>query len=913
MKLSKYSKLSLGLLLSAFASSSALAYPRFVKDWAKEIKNIALSRNFKIEASQQLEELLYNEVSLDNFDITCSILLQKIITEPSSQEPSLNLESALDICALINPWNSMECSGIVGVTASYARSIQEFIRLKDSTKGDLRAACIIASAIAPGRPFAPLVKGSIKSKCEEVCSGTLSKTISAIDSSFCSLTVDLCNSVDFTLYNSFSSFSEREFGTAVAISVLLSEGSLGLRTSFREGCRFVLFLKQKGAFPSVPSDVSESDILSNVSEFYKTKLSESGLISVSNEDSKTSYTVFLKVLISQIAKATRTILEAQVPKKQAIVKQKKPVVTSTHITSSEVSPLSEVSDESFSSEINVSSRQVVTEKRTSDSPVLESWFETLKQSIKKGSKDVDTEFDESLNKAVSKIDSSSVYFTCVSELRKIGLASHRRITEACRKIDPFSHAKCQKLNHFELMSIIKLREELEKYGKDLVVDLKDLCTIAPKISLESFLRSRNEELSSMCIRALQKGFKNKYSISDRAIKKACIKADYFRTSACGDLISSQYSERVNLVLSLANNMFDKKTDKERLQIVRESEFNAPSYVEICNTVEKLPVETVEDCIYEFRDSLSRFKSISSIMNIEGACIASLEEAAYDRYYQRHYGFEDSHAYQPSIYPDQRYVEIPRKSFRRFYKDIEYAPPVSSLQWFRREIPYEIRPESFIEQEYSESRKGFYKDSDGKSVYHNGYRYKLNGLWFVKIGDQWYLDRSTALDFVKILPSDPRYSTYPLSLYERSTTDPKGPLKRKSFATYLSPHTPYYGGVGAPHQYGHYLHQLYGKPGVDPSYPLQTSDAFYNRCTKCYNWIPYGHTHDHTDPESGSQPKSYFTEKFPSLYDPKTNSYVTETNDYDKDGKLIRKKVDVSPTPAATPALNQRDASTQTIE
>lgn len=909
MKLSKYSRFFFGLLIGAFAStSSVLGYPAFISEWAGEIRNIAKSRNLVIEASQHLEELLEAEVDLDNFDVSCSVLLQKMVREPSSSRESsfLNLESALDICTLINPWNSMECSGVVGVTASYARSIQQFVHMKDNNKGDLRAACIIASAIAPSRPFAPLIKGSIRSKCEEVCSGVLSKTIFAIDSSFCSLSIDLCNSVDFTLYSSFSSFTEKELGIAVAVSVLLSEGSLGVRTTFREGCRFVLFLKQKGAFPSLPSDVSEPEILSHISEYYRAKLTESGLISVSNGDVQTSHGVFLKVLISQIAKAMRTILEAQVSKKQSVVKQKKPTVISTRVISSEVSPLSEVYEESFSSEVKTPSKPDITEKQTFGSPVLASWFETLKQSIKKGSKDIDHEFDDSLNKAILNIDSSSVYFTCVSELKKFGLGSHRRITEACRKIDPFSNVKCQKLNHFELMSMMKLREELEKYGKNLVVDLRDLCVLAPKMSLESFLRNRNEELSDMCIRALQKSFKNKYSVSDRTIKKACLKADYFRTSGCGNLISSQYSEKVNLVLSLANNLFEKRTDKERLQAIREFEFSAPSYADICNTVEKLPVETVEDCIYEFRDSLSKFKSISSIINIEGACIASLEEAAYDPYYTRYRYEYDTQNYYPSIYPAHRPVGAQTRNLRRFYKDIEYAPSISSLQWFKKEIPNELKFDKFIDQEYSESRRGYYRDYNNKSVYHDGYRYRLNGLWFVKIGDNWYVDRSDSLDSVKILPNDPRYNTYPLSLYERSPVDPNGPLRKKSFATYLSPYSPQY----ESRHYGSYLQDLYGKQRFAPFYPSQTAQPLYKNCPQCFNWIPYDHTHKHDEQKSNP---SYFTEKLASVYDPTSKHFVTETNDYNKDGVLIRTQVERTHQPATTPGQGQRDASTQTIE
>ncbi|KAL3130090.1 hypothetical protein CHM_1g3810 [Cryptosporidium hominis] len=906
MKFTKYSKISLGLLAGAFASAiSVFSHPVYISEWATEIRGIVASKNLKIEAPEQLEQVL-SGINFDSFDASCSALLQKVIKEIGFDSTPLNLESALDICAVINPWNSMECSGIIGVTASYARSLQEFVRIRDSSKGDLRAACLVASAIAPGRPFAPLIKGSIKSKCQEVCSGPLSKSISAIDPSFCSLSIDLCNSVDFSLYAAFSSFNERELGIAVAVSVLLSEGSAGLRTSFREGCRFVLFLKSKGALPTASSEVSESDLFSNISEFYRSKLIESGLLPSTDSNLRSGDTVFLKVLNSQVTKAIISILEAQIPKKQADVRPKRPTIASTHITSSEVSPLSEASD-SLSTEVKM---QSFTEAgQTSTSSVLESWFETIKQSIKKGTKDIDREFDNALNKAIARFDSSSVYFSCVSELKRFSLGSHRRITEACRKIDPFSHVKCQKLSHFELMAMVKLREELEKNGKDIVVDLRDLCAVASKMSMESFLRTRDEELSSMCIRTLKKSsFKNKYPISERGIKKACIKFDYFRTSSCGNLVSN-YPEKVNFVLSLANNMFDKRTDKERLQIIRESEFSTPSYADICNSIERIPVETVEECIFELRDSLSKFKSIASLLNIEGACIASLEEIPFGRYppYPPYPGSQFDR-YPPSIYPDRLHRPVfPKKSVRRFYKDIEFQPQFPSQHWFRTELPDILeRRAPFLEQEYSESRKGYYKDQEGKPVYHDGYRYRLNGNWYVKLGEMWYIDNSSSLDFVRISPGDPRYSNYPLSFYEKSPSDPKGPLRRKSFATYLSPHSSYY----YPRT-SSYLYTLYGKHPGQGYYPTDAYQPFYSKCDKCHNWIPYGHTHVH-GPETKKTSLSRFEEKLPSTRDKSSPSggYLTVTNEYDEDGRLLVKTVEKTALPEANPPQGKREVGVQ---
>lgn len=910
MKFSKYSKISLGLLAGAFATAtSVFSRPVYISEWASEIRSIVASKNLKIEAPEQLEQVLLSGINFDSFDASCSALLQKVIKEISFDSTPLNLESALDICAVINPWNSMECSGITGVTASYARSLQEFVRIRDSSKGDLRAACLVASAIAPGRPFAPLIKGSIKSKCQEVCSGPLSKSISAIDPSFCSLSIDLCNSVDFSLYAAFSSFNERELGIAVAVSVLLSEGSAGLRTSFREGCRFVRFLKNKGSLPTASSEVSESDLLSNISEFYRSKLVESGLLPATDSNLRSGDAVFLKVLSSQVARAIITVLEAQIPKKQADVRPKKPTIASTHITSSEVSPLSEASD-SLSTEVKI---QSFTETgQTSTSPVLESWFETIKQSIKKGTKDIDREFDDALNKAIARFDPSSVYFSCVSELKRFSLGSHRRITEACRKIDPFSHVKCQKLNHFELMAMIKLREELEKHGRDIVVDLRDLCTVASKMSMESFLRTRDEELSSMCIRTLKKSsFKSKYPISERGIKKACIKFDYFRTSSCGNLVSN-YPEKVNFVLSLASNMFDKRTDKERLQIIRESEFSTPSYADICNSVERVPVETVEECIFELRDSLSKFKSIASLLNIEGACIASLEETPFGRYphYPHYPPYPDTQfdRYPQSIYPGHLHRPvIPKKSVRRFYKDIEFQPQFPSQHWLRTELPDILEQRApFLEQEYSESRKGYYKDQEGRPVYHDGYRYRLNGNWYVKLGEMWYIDNSSSLDFIKISPGDPRHSNYPLSFYEKSPSDPKGPLRRKSFATYLSPQSSYYYPGSS-----NYLYTLYGKRPGQGYYPTGAHHPFYSKCEKCHNWIPYGHAHEH-DTVQAKKSLSRFEEKLPSTKDESAigGGYVTVTNEYDDDGKLIVKTVEKTALPEANPPQGKREVGVQ---
>lgn len=935
MKLHNYSKIFLGLLSALACTAPVLGHPKFINEWAAEIRSVVASRNLKIDPSKNIEELLHANINLDNFDVTCSALLQSIVKEQvtGSELSFLNIDSALDICALINPWNSMECGGVTGVAASYARSIQEFVRAKDPTKGDLRAACVIASAISPGRPFSPIAKGSIKSKCEEVCSGDISKTISSIDSSFCNLSIDLCSAVDFTNYNAFSSLDERELGIAVATSVLLSEGSLGLRTSYREGCRYVLSLKQKGTLPRVPSDVSEPIILSSITEFYKNKLSESGLLLPTNDGSGSSESVFLKVLVSQISKATKTILEAQFSKKPVTTtttpraaRLKKTQVASTYATSSEVSPLSDAVGDPLSSE-STSHQDVkgLSGISASNSPALESWFYVLKDHIKRGTKDIDADFDDALNQVVSRIDSSAVYSSCVSELKRFNLVSHRRAVEACRKIDPFSSSKCQKLNHFELMFLVRLREDLERYGRNLVVDLKDLCAVSQKMSLESFLMTRTVELSSICIRVLQKSIRNKYHISDRVIKKACTNADYLRTSSCGNLISSQYHERINIVSSLAVSLFDKRNDKERLQAARDSEFRVPSYPDLCNAVEKLPVETVEDCVFELRDSLSKFKSIIAIINIEEACIYSLETQydlqpffgrdPYGRYEGTgRYGRYDD----PSLYPDYQYPQVrdlPIRGLRRFYRHIEHSPMISSLPWIRGELPQRLKYSGkYVEQEYSESRRGYYKDAFGKTVFHDGNRYLMNGVWFIKVGQDWYIDHSTAADFVRILPGDPRYNPHPIYQYDPKP-GPDGVLIRRTFATYISPSTPAIRTTRQPsmapgYDYTSYYRELYGRPsypgGVTPHY----AQPIYKRCKKCMNWVPYGHDHDHDRKEAEARPQHDIHIKDSPTYDPFTGLYITRQSYYDSTKGLVSSSESASSTPSSLPVPGTREVGVQ---
>ncbi|KAF7457403.1 hypothetical protein HWI79_2110 [Cryptosporidium felis] len=911
MRLFRHSKAIAGLFTLAYLSLvSSTPIPKFVTEWTAEVKSAVLARGLKLDREVDVESLFATEINLDNFDVTCTALLQKVVKEfsrGSSEWTFLSVDSALDICALINPWNSMECSGVLGVYASYARSIQEFVRTKDPSKGDLRAACIIATSIAPGRPFSPLTKGSIKAKCEEVCTGSVGKTISTIDSSFCSASVDLCGATDFTLYSAFRTFTPSDFGVAVAVSVLLSEGSLGIRTTFREGCRFVHFLKQRGTFPSSSSAVSETELQASILEYYKTKIKEVGILTDSS-DSGESENVLMKLLCSQVSSAIKSILGSDV--KAPATKPKKPTVSSTHIVSSEVSPLSESSESIESEGRGDYSGYVPThEKRPGMSSLHDSWFSSLKLSIKRGTRDIDNEFDESLTAAVLAIDNSQVYSSCISELKRRHIASHRKITEACRKIDPFSYVKCQKLNHFELMFLIRLREELDRNSKDIIVDLKDLCNLSPRISLRSLLRDRDEELSDMCIKELQrKSFKGKYPLSTRTIRKACVKSDYFRSSACGEMLSVGRSERINLVASLAQNLFSKRTDKERLQMTRESESGLPSYIDICNSVERIPVESIEDCVFELRDSLSKFRSFTGIMDIEGACVSSLtgEYYEYDRYGRPIIP-------STSIYPGYPDYGARRPGIKRFYKDVEFAPPVSSLPWTRGDLPLEF-PYSgkYLEQEYSESRKGYYKNEGGEVVYHDGNRFRMNGLWYVKLGNDWYLDTtpSAQRDFVRVSPSDPRYKPYPLNLYERpmghgGPTGAPAPWRRKPY-TYLSPSVPTYTPGYSP------LQAMYGKPGL---YPTVSHTTAYRRCEHCSSWIPLGHKHVHTGDDGVHipVPGAEVTVREPYKGGKVDQGTLFKEKSWGPDGSLLGIRLVHDPDARPEDEDNKRSVGTQTTD
>ncbi|KAH8742124.1 hypothetical protein FG386_003451 [Cryptosporidium ryanae] len=921
----KFISLLGALLLSVYTINAASAgfegiIPGYISFWSNDLKKNILRRGLKLVSDQSIERDLFNDISLDNFEVTCVALLQRAVREFSSSSnkwESINLDSALELCTLINPWNSMECSGVTGVYASYARSIQEFVRTRSSSNGDLRAACLLSTAIAPSRPFSPLNKGLIKQKCEEACSGHLGKTVSKIDSSFCSPEMDLCKAVDFTLYSAFSNFTEKQFGIAVAVSILLSEGSIGIRTTFREGCRFILNLLQKGVFPSSSSSVSESLLHSSILEFYRAKLQEVGLVSNGSNEPYPNDLTILNVVVSQITDAIKGILDSSVePKKlRSSADAGKPQPSIRISVSSEVSPISPESQtddlSSFSngpseiSEFRYSKKH--NDKSKKLSRVQQEWFTSISFSIRKGARDFNPEFDEALTEAVINIDSSSVYSSCVSELKRSRLVSYRKISAACSKIDPFSNIKCQKLSHFELMYLIKVKDELESAKDGFIVDLRDLCNISNKMSLKSFIRGENLELSEMCVSALRgRSFKSKYNVSERSIRKVCERTDYFRYSACGEMAASYKLEKISLVHAIASNLFNKKDNKERLQLIRESDNKLPSYIDICNTVSMMQTETVEDCVFDLRDSLRMFSSISSLIDIESACMISIGgPGIYGGVYPGH-KYEDRYYSQHGYYPSG-YLSPYQSTVRRYYEDIESVPLVSSLPWSLSALPEELRyTGKYIRQQFSESRKGFYKDTNGKVVFHDGIRYRLNGFWFVKIGDDWYIDRSDAHDFVDIAPGDRRYQRFLAALYERVPSVPgvERPVpiyRRRGYDHYFGP------GYPRPYHYPHlgysYLQDLYGKPGT---FPGQASAPFvYNRCKQCNTWTPYEHSH--TTPGDGKGVELTIEEgpHFEGV------NVVSTKTDYGFGGNIVQQTKtyheDVNPDQTS----NQRTVGTQT--
>ncbi|KAH8742135.1 hypothetical protein FG386_003462 [Cryptosporidium ryanae] len=772
---------AIGLTLSGISVRSETVIPSYAAEWESELQRLTSSRGMRVVSGVSLAELLSNNVIFEDFENTCTNVLQSAIEENSeigNDFIKIDIDSALELCAVINPWNSLECSGVLGVVASLATEIQAFVHNKNKKKGDLRAACLIASSVAPGRPFDILKKGSIKSKCLNVCSQSLSASISKIDESFCSMSSDLCNSIDFTLDPAFSRFTPSEFGIASSVSVLLSEGALGLKTDYKEGCNFVLMLMDKGVLSASSGSISESLVFSELTSFYYSRLREIGMLSdsASDEGILSSDKTLLSVIASQIADAIKLILGGSDPATptKAFLKSrirpkklKKPVVaTISSETSSEVSPLSESSIESSLSDLSDSfDSHVYASDSIRLSPVQLDWYNTIYHIIRKSTKEIDQEFDSALTLAVSKFDGANVFLSCVSVLRRSGLASKNKISAACRKIDPFSDVRCQKLNHFELLFLMKLREELETLSKRTsVVDLRDLCVLAGKMSLKSFVRDNDEEIDRKCSKALEnKGFRSKYSISDKTIRKACAASDYIRSSACSDIVVSPFAARIQSVSAISASLYPKKNDRDRLKMVRKSALEFPTYADICNFVYTMGAESVEECSFGLREVLSKYTQTINLMDIEGACFVAFGKVGI-------YGPSPMPGVVPSgapfppspvpgVYPPISGI------YPRFGPYGAPPPPPPPGPYMGPPIPGQegyIYSGGHVRVQYSESRRGNYKDGEGRSHYHDGLRFLVGGRWMVKLGDKWYIDYGSSRDLVDVPHGDPKYAQPPIT-------------------------------------------------------------------------------------------------------------------------------------------------------
>ncbi|KAH7649121.1 hypothetical protein FG379_003686 [Cryptosporidium bovis] len=807
--LSLASFFALGLTLSGAPISCEIVIPNYVSEWQVELQALASSKGMRIAPGVSIADLLSTQVTFDDFENTCMKVLQNSIEEPSQVDGSftyIDLDSALEFCAVINPWNSLECSGVLGVVASLATEIQSYVHTKDKQRGDLRAACLIASSVAPGRPFNVLRKGSIRKKCLSTCSEELSAPISKIDSSFCSMSSDLCGSIDFTLDSSFGTFNEIEFGIASSISTLISEGALGLKTTYSEGCDFVLNLKSKGIFPTSSSSVSESVLQSEVVSFFDSKLKEVGILpdSDSNDDLLIQDKTLLSVIVTQISDAMKSIFDKYdtvtsiLPLKSRIRSRKSKqsvAASSLSMTSSEVSPLSESSVESSLSGFSDSfDSQNHKDESIKLSSVQSDWYTTIFNTIRRGTKEIDETFNTALTIAVSKFDGANVFSSCVSVLRRSRLASDRKVSAACRKIDPFSDLRCQKLNNFELTYLIKLREELESISKRTsIVDLRDLCALSNKMSLKSFIRENDEEIGRKCIKALgNKTFRMKYPMSDKTITKACTISDYIRSSACSDIVISPLAVRIQSVSAISTSLFPRKNDKDRLKMIRRNSLDFPTYGDICNFVYKMGMESVEECSFGLREVLSRYTSVVTLMDIDGACLVAFGKTGI-------YGPSPVPGIDtgaplppsvPGIYPPVSGIYPPVSGIYPHFGPYGVPPPpppppgqlgpymgpsVSTIPWTARAFLPErlVPPGGYIREQYSESRRGLYKTSDGEQVYHDGLRFLINGAWMVKVGDKWYIDSTGSRDLVDIKPDSPKYK-HPFVFGDIDESETRGP-------------------------------------------------------------------------------------------------------------------------------------------
>ncbi|EEA08235.1 uncharacterized protein CMU_019780 [Cryptosporidium muris RN66] len=696
-------------------------YPKFVKEWVKNISPLFLNGGYRLSISTSLEELFTKHLQGRDVYKSCIILLKsniEVFDNNNKEWGVIDDETAEKLCTTIDPLKSMECSGLIEPLISYAYSIREFVQKRSIEAPDLRAACILVSEIGPKRPFGLLNKGDIKKRCEDFCNNNMSN-MNMFEGDYCLNYIQLCKAIDFTLDNDFYSLTPQDFGMAVAISTMFGEMEPKAKITLRDGCRFMKYIIDKGLITKNINDISEYSFELALSEFFASRLHNIGIIDKPSTDINTflnSRSTSLVLLHKEIIRAIKSI--SQISDKKVLLR-----TTNNKIKSSKSSKIEndkyidDISDIIEESNLSLGIYSPIN-KEYNFNGAQKTWSIILRKEILSRI-NIIPNIDYLISDIVTSIRSNRVFITCLNAMKESGIHISKSIMfSACYKIDPFSFHDCQRLNIFDLQYIINLQKKLE-FEINGPIDLRDLCSFSTQLTPSDLHNIEEDDIYNSCISSLlESHISTKYNFNKTVRHNACKKSDFSIRTPCLNIMQSIYKSdysKIEMVFTLAKSLVnsDRYSDVYLKLLRSGNPSNFPKFSDLCMAVNRMNSNTFEECKSEIEYILRPFSS-NYIFDINKGCSKITEETRYYKPQVRR-SYYSQHRYIPTLY-------LPKRS--ELFELIDSPELLES-------------PELF-DVDYSKPA-GMYRLSDGSIQYFNGKRYKINGNWWIKLGDKWMVD------------------------------------------------------------------------------------------------------------------------------------------------------------------------------
>ncbi|OII74182.1 hypothetical protein cand_017360 [Cryptosporidium andersoni] len=695
-------------------------YPKFVKEWVKNINPLFLNGGYRLSTSTNLEELFTKHLQGRDVYKSCIILLKsniEVFDNNNKEWEVIDDKTAEKLCTTIDPLKSMECSGLIEPLISYAYSIREFLQKRGIKAPDLREVCILVSEIGPKRPFGLLNKGDIKKSCEDFCNNK--SNMNMFEENYCLNSIQLCKAIDFTLDNDFNSLTSQHFGMAVAISTMFGEMEPRAKITLRDGCRFMKYIIDKGLITRNIKDISEYSFELALSEFFVNRLYNIGVIDKLSTDINAflnSRSTSLVLLHKEIIRAIKSI--SQMSDKKVLLR-----TTDNKIKSSKSSKIKnneyidDISDIIEESNISLEISSPIN-KEYNFNGAQKTWSIILRREILSRINRIPN-IDYLISDIVTSIRSNRVFITCLNAMKESGIHISKSIMHsACYKIDPFSFHDCQRLNIFDLQYIINLQKKLE-FEINGPIDLRDLCSFSTQLTPSDLYNIEEDDIYNSCISSLlENHISTKYNLNKTVRHNACKKSDFSIRTPCLDIMQSTYRSdhsKIQMVFTLAKSLVNSNIYSDvYLKLLRSGNpSNFPTFSDLCMAVNRMDSNIFEECKSEIEYILRPFSS-NYIFDINKGCNRITEETRY---------------YKPQVR-------------RKYYSQYRYTP---TLYLPRRSELFELigSPEllessELLDVDYSKPA-GMYRLSDGSIQYFDGKRYRINGNWWIKLGDKWMVD------------------------------------------------------------------------------------------------------------------------------------------------------------------------------